>query len=117
VGRVNPRQDFQQRALAGAIAPDQPHHFAFFDFKAYVFQCPDKGRTAVIRAGARIRSSARAAIDLTAGVMIRAAKKTVGCAESVTDQVAERSVPYPNPSSTEKTSRIGSRNCFTACLA
>ncbi len=46
-GTRDPRQDFQQRALARAVAPDQPHHFAFFYLEAHVLQRPDKGRVAV----------------------------------------------------------------------
>ena len=44
-------EDFQQRALAGAVAADQADHFAFFYVEADVFQRPDVGRAAV-----RIRS-------------------------------------------------------------
>ncbi len=39
-------QDFQQRALAGAVAADQAHHFAFFYVEGDVLQRPDVGRAA-----------------------------------------------------------------------
>ena len=47
-GAGDARQDFQQRAFAGAVAADQAHHFAFFYVEGDVLQRPDVGRAAAV---------------------------------------------------------------------
>ena len=50
-------KNLQQRALACAIAPDEPDHFALADLEADVFERPDEGRAAPVCAHARAADS------------------------------------------------------------
>ena len=40
-GLGDARENFQKRALAGAVAADDPNHLAAFDFKAHVLERPE----------------------------------------------------------------------------
>ena len=42
-GLGDPREDLEERALAGAVAPDDPDYFALLDFEIQIFQSPDAG--------------------------------------------------------------------------